>query len=166
MLRISQDNTFLMCLLCRNRSKSSIGYIRKKEGLKWRHFLYGNNNCFHLDDEDDVDGGRRARVKRSTGREYDLWEYDPWEYEDYDLREYEEYDPWDYEEYGLWEYVKRSTGQIYSEEYDNCCKHKINFHDVGWDWVLSPLTFDLCLGDCFSGDEIMFVSYVSFYYYL
>ena len=55
--------------------------------------------------------------------------------------------------------VKRTTSRVCSEEFDpdvtQCCKWplKIDFKEFGWDWVLSPKTYDadFCAGDCSLG---------------
>merc|ERR1711936_600411 len=55
--------------------------------------------------------------------------------------------------------VKRTTSRVCSEEFDpevtQCCKWplKIDFAEFGWDWVLSPKTYDadFCAGDCSLG---------------
>ena len=52
--------------------------------------------------------------------------------------------------------VKRTTSRFCSEDFDpevtQCCRWPliIDFKEIGWDWVLSPLTFDMgeCAGDC------------------
>ena len=58
--------------------------------------------------------------------------------------------------------VKRTTSRVCSEEFDpdvtQCCKWplKIDFAEFGWDWVLSPETYDadFCAGDCSLGEII------------
>ena len=57
--------------------------------------------------------------------------------------------------------VKRTTSRVCSEEFDpdvtQCCKWplKIDFAEFGWDWVLSPETYDadFCAGDCSLGEK-------------
>ena len=55
--------------------------------------------------------------------------------------------------------VKRTTNRVCSEEFDpdvtQCCMWplRIDFDEFGWDWVLSPKTYDanFCSGDCSLG---------------
>ena len=66
--------------------------------------------------------------------------------------------------------VKRTTSRICNEEFNPdetaCCKWplKIDFKEFGWDWVLSPETYDadFCAGDCSLGEEkFVCIRYVS-----
>ena len=58
--------------------------------------------------------------------------------------------------------VKRTTSRFCSEDFDpevtQCCRWPliIDFKEIGWDWVLSPLTFDMgnCAGDCSLGNVV------------
>ena len=68
--------------------------------------------------------------------------------------------------------VKRTTSRVCSEEFDpevtQCCKWplKIDFAEFGWDWVLSPKTYDadFCAGDCSLGDYCFVQQYLIWQY--